>query len=246
MLKWLVWDGRYHFQGLCNQHYGGHGQNPEPKHMPPLILDHRRDAPVNMVIPDRVGVSLIDMVERPEGLALKIELHNDWFVRGLMLRVYHGVDREEMVYQEILDRDDILRLPDALPQGDAGMPPPAPDPSWIDELDGRVFTTPFRVRVWAANQPGSFVPWYGLLDWQEIEPRTDPGRMESHRDRVVDSEPSPDTTRCPHRIFMAAAGSPESVRGTLEEAARTGSPFTAALLRFAKPVIASERIDVDS
>ena len=252
MYKWLVWDGRFQLHGCCNQLHVD-DTKAKPLALPELCLDPGQgDSDHFFVIDDAIGIQAVDLVERSGDRVIKVRLHNYWHVRCMMLRVYRGPEchPESLVYQEILDRQSIVGLPEANAATRGGLPPEAVMPEWVDESRAGVDTTPFTFRVWVANRPDCFRPHTLDLDQHHGEPEPQPGCLvhDAFCETVGAEQPfyiaphradQPKTlqTTWPHRMFLAASAAPDHLRTTLKNAAAHHAPFTDALLRFSKPIL---------
>lgn len=249
MFKWLKWDGRHHLHGTCNQRDQLRISRRQHLEMAPVILAPKQEAQ-RLCIPNTVDVALHKLVEHEDGVCMKIQLHNPFFISGLMLRIYRGTvcEPHTLVYQELLDREEINQLLDAPETGIAGMPLPCSAPLVADDTDPWICEEPYTARIWVGNQPHSFQPWMNHFFHESQEPQEIPGQMVSHeykpgspygvpgRNGLKHKPLDHSQTQCPHRIFIAAAGDPESTRQTIRYAAKIRAPFTEALLRFSKPI----------
>lgn len=248
MFKWLFWNGCHQLRGTCNLRQGGELPQEQSQAMGPLAV--RGSSPqLNLVVPDHVDIALLRLVERADGYLLGIQLHNAFHVRALMLRVYRERGRgESLVYQEILERADLLALAEAGNNLTTGMPPLQPDPALRDQDE--LATATFRFELWVHQRPDGFAPWQvchgtvpaptivpGVLvghAWrcpQRPEPRACP--------RGLTAKPTPpDRSARPYRLFNAAVAGERASRDALNAAALAAAPFTEALARFAKPISA--------
>jgi hypothetical protein len=154
-LKILAWDGTYAADGTCNQ---GRPRRQAPAPSAPL--------------PEGKGVSVrlraVDPSFMPGAapLAITISVKRAEHVQALMLRVA-DVDRA-LVYQEILDRDQIAGLPDAAAGGEhevgdaapRGTSPAATDEHAASSSPGgavaRAERSPYTVSVWVSTRAGAF------------------------------------------------------------------------------------------
>lgn len=117
------------------------------------------------------------MVESPaHWLAVKIRLKRlkkidgSWNIKGLMLRVYRNYDiawgekalpKENLVYQEILRKDDIDTLPDAYLEDDGGLPVIEYQPRFESAgasaaYESHVIHSPYKIRVWVSTLKNAF------------------------------------------------------------------------------------------
>lgn len=296
--KWLVWDGRYTRRGRCN-HLEGSDNNAEtdfkrllPTLHIPVGRKNPKRPPMSIVAATAVSVRLVKIVESPDHcMAIKVQLKRlkkvdgSWNIKSLMLRVYQNYDapakndsisneilpKEKLVYQEILRKEQIDRLPeDSEKEKDIKLPKIVnPLLAWADDVvdNEQPVHSPYKIRVWVSTKKNAFgqegedlLPFIDEPDasytiqvhdqykpseqeflnkfklgdrneaWNEFiqkrQKKIKAGKYQNQFGRNI--------TKLSYRTFIAPAAETKVVEATLKEAAKTGIPFTQALLEVAK------------
>ena len=185
--KWLVWDGRYTRQGRCN-HLESSDNDVEtdfkillPTLHIPVGRKNSKRPPMSIVAATAVSVRLVKIVESPDHcMAIKVQLKRlkkvdgSWNIKSLMLRVYQNYDapakndsisneilpKEKLVYQEILRKEQIERLPeDPEKEKDANLPKIVnPLLAWADDVvdDEQPVHSPYKIRIWVSTKKNAF------------------------------------------------------------------------------------------
>lgn len=205
--------------------------------MPTLPLGLKSGEPLPLIVVNRdIQVRIGGVQPFGMGLAVHLSFANLAQIRSLLFQIMAlNGDEERLVYQEVLDRKDLLSL---VRQGDLSV---------VSESEAVVCPLGVFCRQSGPPEYGEELPCEDNLEVRVIASGLENAFCASRSlERTLsepvttDSEPrSEDRHRLHHlsfRRWLVLGGDPLRVREALQVAAREGAPFTRALTHLCRPV----------